>query len=148
QASGRVLSLITHMSKLIDGYAEIIRKSDQSNESLTKVIDQALFNTEYRLMTHEVELIKEYKNYRGVDKVKIAKNLLIGTLMNLIDNSIHWLDQKYLLQLNRDKDSFTRKLYINIIEDENTISIIIADNGTGFLIPTEDITEPFVSAKA
>ncbi|MGJ1518374.1 MULTISPECIES: ATP-binding protein [Sphingobacterium] len=147
QASERVLSLVTHMSKLIDGYAEIIRKSDQSNESLSKTIDQALFNTEYRLMTHDIEIIKNYKHYNGSDKVKIAKNLLIGTLMNLIDNSIHWLDQKYLIALSKNED-FNRKLYINLEEDEGSISIIIADNGTGFLIPTDDITEPFVSAKA
>lgn len=147
QASERILALVTHMSKLIDGYAEIIRKSDQSNESIKKVIDQALFNTEYRLSTHNIEVIKEYKNYNGTDRVKIAKNLLIGTLMNLIDNAIHWLDQKYLLELSKQKE-FSRKLYIDIEEDESTISIIIADNGTGFLIPTEDITEPFVSAKA
>ena len=37
--------------------------------------------------------------------------------------------------------------FIGIIEEERFISIIIADNGTGFLIPTDDITEPFVSAK-
>lgn len=146
KASERVLSLVTHMSKLIDGYAEIIRKSDQTNESIKKVIDQALFNTEYRLMNHEIEVIREYKNYKGSDRIKMAKNLLIGTLMNLIDNAIHWLDQKYLIELS-EKREFKRKLYINLLEDEKTISVIVADNGTGFLIPTEDIVEPFVSAK-
>lgn len=146
KASDRVLGLVTHMSQLIDGYAEIIRKSDQSNESLTKILDQALFNTEYRLMTHDIEVIKEYKNYKGIDKVKLAKNLLIGTLMNLIDNSIHWLDQKYFVKKGT-KEDFHRKIFLNLLENDSSISLIFADNGTGFLIPTDDITEPFVSAK-
>jgi len=38
-------------------------------------------------------------------------------------------------------------IFINLNEDEKFINLLIADNGTGFLIPTEDITEPFVSAK-
>lgn len=146
KASDRVLHLVTHMSKLIDGYAEIIRKSDQSNENIVKILDQALFNTEYRLMTHEIEVTKDYKNYNGTGKIKVAKNLLIGTLMNLIDNSIHWLDQKFLLKKTEGK-IFQRKIYLNLIENDTSMSLIFADNGTGFLIPTEDITEPFVSAK-
>src|SRR5690606_26738309 len=47
KASTRVLDLVTHLSKLIDGYAEIIRKSDQTNWPISKIINQALFNTEY-----------------------------------------------------------------------------------------------------
>lgn len=34
-----------------------------------------------------------------------------------------------------------------MFEDESYISVVIADNGNGFSVPTEDITEPFVSAK-
>lgn len=146
RASERVLGLVTHMSKLIDGYAEIIRKSDQSNESIVKILDQSLFNTEYRLMTHDIAVVKEYKKYKGGDKVKVAKNLLIGTMMNLIDNSIHWLDQKYFIK-KANREDFHRKIYLDLIEDDNSLSLIFADNGTGFLIPTDDITEPFVTAK-
>lgn len=146
KASERVLNLVTHLSSLIDGYAEIIRKSSQSSEDIVKILDQALFNTEYRLLAHEIEIIPEYKNYDGAKKLKVAKNLLIGTLMNIIDNSIYWLDQKDFNAINK-KEKFDKKIFINILEEEKSISILIADNGTGFLIPTDDITEPFISAK-
>ena len=146
KGSERVLKLVTHLSSLIDGYAEIIRKSSQSSENIISVIDQALFNTEYRLMSHQIELDKNYKSYIGQTKVKVAKNLLIGTLMNIIDNSIFWLDQKGFAAIEKN-ESYKKKIFIGIIEEERFISIIIADNGTGFLIPTDDITEPFVSAK-
>ncbi|MGI9527841.1 MAG: ATP-binding protein, partial [Weeksellaceae bacterium] len=146
KASERVLSLVKHLSSLIDGYAEIIRKSSQTSENIVTIIDQSLFNTEYRLKSHRVEIIKDYKNYKGLQKIKIARNLLIGSIMNIIDNAIYWLDQKEFNALEK-KEDFQKKIYINIIEEENFINLIIADNGTGFIIPTDNIVEPFVSAK-
>jgi len=146
KASERVLQLVKHLSSLIDGYAEIIRKSSQSSENIIQIIDQSLFNTEYRLNAHKVEIIKDYKNYKGITRVKIAKNLLIGSLMNIIDNAIYWLDQRGFKSIEKG-EIYNKKIFINLIEDEKFINLLIADNGTGFLIPTDDIIEPFVSAK-
>ncbi|WP_299684810.1 ATP-binding protein [uncultured Dokdonia sp.] len=147
KGSDRALKLVMHLSSLIDGYAEIIRKSSKTEENIIEVIEQALFNVEYRLSSHNIEIIKEFKNYNGNKNIKIAKNLLIGSLMNLIDNSIHWLEQKCIKAIDNDVD-FNKKIYINVIEDDKFINLLISDNGTGFLIPTDDITEPFVSAKS
>ena len=146
KASERVLKLVQHLSSLIDGYAEIIRKSSQTSENIVEIIDQALFNTEYRLASHKIEVIKEYKRFVGRTRLKIAKNLLIGSMMNLIDNAIYWLDQKGFKAVEKG-EIYQKKLFINIVEEQQFINIIFADNGTGFLIPTEDIIEPFVSAK-
>lgn len=146
KASDRVLNLVTHLSKLIDGYAEIIRKSDHSNNDINKIINQALFNTEYRIDAHKIFIEKEYLKYNGTRNIKISKNLVLGTLINIIDNSIYWLDQKYI-SCKVDNKEFTKKIYIDLFEDESYISVVIADNGNGFSVPTEDITEPFVSAK-
>ncbi|MGB4775089.1 MAG: ATP-binding protein, partial [Daejeonella sp.] len=146
KGSERVLNLVKHLSSLIDGYAEIIRKSSQTSENLIQIIDQSLFNTEFRLNAHKIEIIKDYKNFKDKSKIKIAKNLLIGTIMNLIDNSIYWLDQRGF-KAQEKKENFVKKIFISIVEEEKYLNLIIADNGTGILIPTDDITEPFVSAK-
>lgn len=139
QASERAMGLIKHLSSLIDGYSEIIRRSTQSNEDLIEVINQALFNTEFRLASHKIEVIKAYVNYKGASKTKIARSLLIGSLMNVIDNSIYWLEKS---------GRPNKKIYVGISEEEEGfLNIIVADNGTGFLLPTEEVTEPFVSAK-
>lgn len=138
-ASERAMNLVKHLEKLIDGYSAIIRKSTQTNEDVREVIDQALTNTEYRLSSHKVEVIKAYKKYKGTSRTKVARGLVIGSIMNIIDNSIYWLEKA-----GRKK----KKIYIDVSEEENGfLNIIIADNGTGFLLPTEEITEPFVSAK-
>jgi hypothetical protein len=146
KASERVLSLVKHLSSLIDGYAEIIRKSSQTSENLIQILDQSLFNTEFRLASHKIEVFKGYKQFKGNSKVKVAKNLVIGTIMNLIDNSIYWLDQKGF-KAAENNEEFSKKVFVNLVEEEKYLNLIIADNGTGFLIPTDDITEPFVTAK-
>ena len=138
-ASERAMNLVKHLSNLIDGYSEIIRKSTQTNEDIKEVLDQAITNTEYRCASHKVEIVRGFRKYQGKSKTKIARSLMIGTLMNLIDNSIYWLEKAG----RKDK-----KIFFEISEEEEGyLTILVADNGTGFLLPTEEITEPFVSAK-
>ncbi|MFX6119255.1 hypothetical protein ABTE85_23590, partial [Acinetobacter baumannii] len=65
----------------------------QTNEDIKEVIDQAIINTEFRCASHKIEIVKDYKKYQGKSKTKVARSLMIGTLMNLIDNSIYWLEK-------------------------------------------------------
>lgn len=138
-ASERAMNLVKHLSNLIDGYSEIIRKSTQTNEDIKEVINQAITNTEFRCASHKIKIVKAFKEYQGKSRTKIARSLMIGTLMNLIDNSIYWLDKSA---------SKVKKIYFGLSEEEEGyLTILVADNGTGFLLPTEEIIEPFVSAK-
>ena len=148
KVSDRALKLVQHLSSLIDGYADLIRRSEQTNESVINTINQALFNTEYRLHTHEIIPVKKYLENTANKSIrcKFARNLLIGAIMNLIDNSIYWLDQK-AFKKQEMKESFTKKIFIDVVADELFIHIVVADNGTGIFLPTEDITEPFVTGK-
>ena len=58
--------------------------------------------------------------------------------MNVIDNAIYWLEKSKRLD---------KKIYIGLYEDNKYINVIFADNGIGFLLPTDSIIQPFVSAK-
>ena len=141
-SSDRLMNLVKHLSSLIDGYSEIISESSKSFENIKLIINQALFNTEYRLEAHNIEVVKEFENYNGSNKLKTARNLLVSSLMNLFDNSIFWLEKAY-----NGNQNLNKKIFIDLSEDEKHIFLVISDNGTGFLIPTDDIIEPFVSAK-
>lgn len=138
KSSSRLLQLITHLSNLIESYAQVLRKTIKSNENLVKVIDQALFNVEFRLKAHGIGIIGNYKKYKGNSNAKIARNLIIANIMNLIDNSIYWLDRSARKE---------KKILIDIIENEKFISIVVADNGNGFALSPQEMVEPFVSAK-
>ena len=137
--SSRIVSLVKHLSQLVEGYGTLIRGRGKKTEDLKKLIDQAIFNIEFRIKAHEIQVIKEYLKNKDYSTVKCVRNLIIGSILNIIDNSIWWLDygdikhQKIFISLSEELPGFT--------------TIIIVDNGPGFALPTEEITKPFVSAK-
>ena len=136
----RIILLIKHLSNLVEGYTALIRSRGYKIEDISKVIDQAVFNMEYRLNYHNITLENEYKKYGGNKNIKIVRSLILNSIMNIIDNAIWWLDY------SRKEDE--KKLFINLIDKpEGYLSVVIADNGCGFAIPTEEIIKPFVSAK-
>ncbi|QOR76331.1 MAG: ATP-binding protein [Thermoflavifilum sp.] len=138
----RIKTLVKHLSNLIEGYSVLIRSRGKKKENIIKIIDQAIFNMEYRLEYHKIEIIKEYRNFCGNTEFYIVRNLLLNSLMNIIDNSIWWLD--YSKKGMDDK----KKIFINLIEyPYEHISIVIADNGCGFALPADEMVKPFVSAK-
>lgn len=140
QASQQIRDLAKHLVDLVEGFASLIRKSGLSNEKAKSLISQAVFNTELRLKMHKIEIITN--SDQGDFDVKCSKRLTISTLMNLIDNSIWWLDNKWGELDNK------KKIYIGISKEFNQgHSIVVADNGPGFLDPPEYLIEPFISRK-
>jgi C4-dicarboxylate-specific signal transduction histidine kinase len=135
-----VKALAKHLAELIEGYGTLVRRSGTSSERASKMIAQALFNLQLRLQVHKVELVKAS---RRVDfEVKCSRRLVISTIMNLIDNSIWWLDNKW------GDQSAAKKLFVGPVADCNGYrAIVVADNGPGFLDPPEFLTEPFISRK-
>ena len=140
-ASERALDLVKHLSSLIDGYAGLIRKSSLAPISLSKIIDQALFNTEYRLKVHKIEVIKAYKTREQIT-LNVSRSFLSSSLINLIDNAIYWLERKF----QRD-NHFNKKIFIDIVQEDELVHLVFADNGTGFLVPTDNLAQPFMSTK-
>lgn len=137
--SRRIASLVKHLSHLIEGYTLIVRKSDRKKWHLKKLIEQAVFNTEFRFRSHKISIQKEYQRFEGNSEVSCARNLVIGTIMNILDNSIWWLEYGEVPD---------KKMFISISDEiPDYLSIILADNGPGFALPVGEIIKPFVSAK-
>jgi len=135
--SNRILNLTKRLSEMIDGYSDIIRGTGIKKENLIKILDQALFNIEFRLESHQINVDKFYKNAEEYT-VNCAKNLILGSILNIIDNSIWWLEYSEVKN---------KRIYINLETGENGICVIIADNGPGFTLPTDIIDKPFISGK-
>jgi nitrogen fixation/metabolism regulation signal transduction histidine kinase len=65
--------------------------------------------------------------------------LVIGSIINIIDNSIYWLHRANVSD---------KKLWIAIkSHPAKHIQVLIADNGKGFALPPEQMIKPFVSLK-
>ncbi|MGY5395258.1 ATP-binding protein [Acinetobacter sp. NigerLNRRAM0016] len=139
----RVSSLVKHLSTMLDGYSEIVKRPKKQFQSLNSAIDQALFNIEFRKRAHHVKTIDEYK-LRGNIKVNYSRPLIVTSIQNLLDNSIYWLDYKNEIE----EVDFEKKIFIDVQETNHQYHIVIADNGSGLKDWDPNLLmEPFVSYK-
>jgi signal transduction histidine kinase len=135
----RIQALVKHLDTMVDGLAYLARKSGTTREKASSLIHQAIFNTEYRLRAHRIHVVNGLDEGEADFAVKCTRRLVLATLMNLIDNSIHWLE---------NRGSKDKQLYIGPSRDyDGKPSIIVADNGPGFSDPPEYLVRPFFSRR-
>ena len=78
--------------------------------------------------------ISETQNVVTIDEAELGI-----IFMNLIQNSIYWLES-----VNRDK----KEIVVDVLKSDNELSIIFSDNGPGIKEGTEDnIFDPYFSTK-
>jgi len=130
---------IKSLSKLVEGYTLLVRKSEKKERNLKGIINQSLFNTQFRLKKHGIKLENGLeKKTDGLDAICSTDHVL-NALMNLFDNSIWWLSYA---------NSESPSIYIDITDEiPNYVTVVVADNGPGFTQPTNEIIKPFVSDK-
>lgn len=130
---------IQNLANLIDGYSILIKKSDIKERNLKGVIKQSIFNIEFRLLAHNIELNSQFiLRNENLDAI-CSEDHFLNAIMNLLDNSIWWLGYSKVS---------SPSIFIDISSDyEDYVSVIVADNGPGFSLPTEEIIQPFISDK-
>ncbi|MCK9425382.1 MAG: ATP-binding protein [Ignavibacteriaceae bacterium] len=139
KTSQRIVKLIEHLAELIEMYAMIIKKSKKKVEGLKELITNALFYVQYRLKAHEITIVENYLLFKADDQLLCNRRLIISSLLNIIDNSIYWLERAQ--QQNK-------KIFISIASlSKEHIELTIADNGKGFALPAEQMIKPFISLK-
>ncbi|NPV02656.1 MAG: sensor histidine kinase [Brevinematales bacterium] len=134
-----ILKRVSELSKIIEGYSILVKKSDIKTRDVIKIINQSISNLSFRFETHKIEIVKSYLNASINTEAMYSEDHLLNALMNIFDNSIWWMDYE------KTKNS---SIYIGLADcPEGFLSIVIADNGPGFSLPTEDIIQPFITNK-
>ena len=141
-----ILNLVIHLDEVIENYSDLFRQSEKNEQDVVKLIKGSIFNIQYRLMAHNINIVEAYKDSPDTI-IKCSKRLLLGAIMNIIDNSIYWLERKFKKLKTSENILFDKKLFLNIYSEDKYLSILIADNGFGFGIPTNQLTKPFISDK-
>ena len=136
----QVRQLGEHLAELTEGLTYLTRKSGTTKEKASVLIRHALFNTDYRLRYHSIKAINGIEQDEDSDfTVRCTRRLIIASLMNLIDNSIYWLDTKGA----KDK-----RLYLGTTTSlPHGPALIVADNGPGFIDPPEYLVQAFFTRK-
>jgi len=132
----KILKVFNHLKNTVSAYRDTIKLDKRDfRHSLQYIVNQAIFNLDFRFSNHKIEIIKNIEEDKFIN---VKKNLVIGSIMNIFDNSIWWLDYYKII---------SKKIYIKIYQVGNDINLVIADNGLGFKISFESAVVPFISGR-
>lgn len=134
-----IISLRNQVNELEDytgGILSIMRKGGIRSIDLLESLEQAISNYNTRLRSRQIEVSINIDP--SISQIRCDKRLFIVIIMNLIDNSLYWLD------------SVTKPfkgIYFIAKPIVNGVSILVVDNGPGFKDSIEDIVSPFFTRK-
>lgn len=127
------------LSSLVEGYSILVKKSDIKKRNLKGIIENSIFNIEFRLEAHGIKLDAVFRDKTSALDAICSESHVVNALMNLFDNSIWWLGYSKIKNPT---------IFLDLSTDfPGYLSIVIADNGPGFSLPTDEIIKPFVSDK-
>ncbi|OHB44579.1 MAG: hypothetical protein A2Y13_09470 [Planctomycetes bacterium GWC2_45_44] len=138
-ANDKVSSRVKNLADIVEGYSILVKQSDKKLRNLKDLIEQCIFTMNFRLEAHSIKLDAAFRSRtKNLDGL-CSEDHVLNALMNLFDNSIWWLGYS---------KTHNPTIFIDISNQlPGYSSIVIADNGPGFTLPTEEITKPFVTNK-
>ncbi len=130
---------VQSLASLVEGYSLLVRNSEKKMRDLRPIVNQSIFNIQFRLDAHKIELEPAFRSRAPTFNAICSEDHVLNALMNLFDNSIWWL-------------GYSRTKNPTILVDISDkllgyICVIVADNGPGFTLPTDEIIKPFISNK-
>ena len=128
---------VEELDEYLNGILSVLRKGGNKPIYIHESIEKAVSNYSFKLSRRKINL--EFEFDKNADVIKCDKRYFITMLMNIIDNSIYWLDTIY----KKNKGIFIKTLK----REDNSTVIIIADNGPGFKDDVTTLVTPFFSRK-
>lgn len=128
---------VEELKQYTEGIISVLRKGGDKPLELEEAIYRAFNN--YKLKLNDRNISYEILIETGVDTINCDKRFFITMLMNIIDNSIYWLSTTY-------KDN--KSIFLRCFRNNNTTTILIADNGPGFKDDISELIRPFFSRKS
>ena len=131
--------------ELLDSFANFFRKTPEEQMRMSELVETVMHINADRFRRHSVSVSCQWKSPKARDfSVRAPKNILMGAISNVMDNSIYWLDQRW------GEKSSTRARVLKIFGSDyfkEGPALVVADNGPGYMLAPEDILQPFVTLK-
>ena len=135
--SVHIKGLVSDLAMRISSYSELIRNTKSKEVTIFTLVESTLKVFKYRIRAHKL-IIENLIEEDGM-KVECAESLVRSAIMNVLDNSIYWLE-KY--EIDEKKI-----LFLEYIPEAGYRGLLIVDNGKGFALPKDKLTMPFISKK-
>lgn len=131
-----------HLMETLQGAAFMVTKSQKEEMMASRLVKYALLSQSSRFAYHNIEFLNGFELSKDQDfKIKGIRRMFTATLVNLIDNAVHWIKMK---RENADEKGY---LWIGPSPDLEGPAIVVADSGTGFEDSPEDVIRPFFTRR-
>ncbi|AZB25439.1 hypothetical protein EG339_13045 [Chryseobacterium bernardetii] len=139
---------IKNLVHILESLSPLLRQNQTSLTSAKKIIEIAVKRNINRFKYHKIVFSSPLLSGENSDiSFKVPSNLLISSISNIIDNSIYWTKSKADIT-NINNETFKPAIYIGTdMTSFEGPAIIIADNGLGFSVEPEVMTQPFKTKK-
>jgi signal transduction histidine kinase len=136
------------LTRLLDGFATILRKDQRGKYKASSVITQTRKFSALRFAPHRIALEAPILEKGEHDfEAVMSFGLVVSALNNLVDNAIYWLKVRWP-EVPPPSEKPLRKLFLGVSDDfEEGPAIIVADNGPGFVDSPERLVTPFFTRK-
>ena len=134
-----ISKMVNDLANLVEGYSFLIKKSEIKMRNLKEIVEKAMFNLEFRIRLHNVELDPVFRSQSITFAGLCSESYVINSIMNLVDNSIWWMES---LQTKN------KSIYIGFSSEYKGYStIVIADTGPGISLDHGLLGKPFMTTK-
>jgi signal transduction histidine kinase len=132
----KAIEQVDELDDYLKGIISVLRKGGNKPVSIKESLNTAFSNYRLKLSVKKINYSLELDE--SIDIIKCDKRYFITMVMNIIDNSIHWLDTIY----KEDKG-----IYVKTFKEGDSTNILIVDNGPGFKDSITDLVRPFFSRR-
>ena len=145
----QIKNKVRNLIQVLESLSPLLRQNKSSLSSAKKIIEISKLRNINRFNYHKIIFSSPLLSGENEDfSLKAPTSLLISSINNLIDNAIYWTrTNKDLLEI--EDPLYKPAIYIGTdLYSFDGPAIIIADNGVGFNIEPEYLTQPFKTKKA
>lgn len=134
---GIIAEQVDELRQYTDEIISVLRKGGEKPIDIKESINRAFSNYKLKLSNRNITYTVNIDE--NVTIMNSDKRFFITMLMNIIDNSIYWLDTVYKEE---------KAIFLKCSKVEDVITIIIADNGPGFKDHISELIRPFFTRKS
>ena len=124
---------------LLRGAMYMVNTKQIEKINASRLVDYVLLTQRRRFERHGITFLNGFKAAPNTDfEIKGVRRMLTTTLVNILDNAIHWTDD------GSDEEKF---IWIGASDQLGGQALVIADSGPGFIDPAHEVIEPFFTRK-
>ncbi|NOU16280.1 MAG: sensor histidine kinase [Bacteroidales bacterium] len=132
-----ITNQVEELKQYTEGIISVLRKGGDKPLDIREASNRAFNNYKLKLLNRKISY--EICIEDNVNTINCDKRFYITMLMNIIDNSIYWLDTIYKNE---------KSIFLKCVKHEMSTIVIIADNGPGFKDDISELVRPFFSRKS